>query len=1217
MTVHTHWRLGLRVGIAVVLGCATSVFAAGSKTTRAAHAPAAAGVTQQQVLDALLQGRDAAGPTAAWREQHAPMASALRATNAEPNAATELDGALRELDAAIDRVRSADVGAAQATHVLDLADRVSAARFLTQDHLRTVGEKLDRLGASNAVHLRLQAAQTLLEQRLSTLESALVELAPQLQSVAKSQPLGFIDATLLRVRAVSVRDALLQFRDSAPVRALGVNPLPQSRPLLAPLPPPTTPAIQPSYATSDHDVVPTPDDRASSADAPFAPSILAQAQSLGYDYARIFDLVRSSIDTQWYAGAQKGAEETLRTGAGNDVDQASLLIALLRASGAPARFVHGTVEVPVTQLQSMLGVGNANDVGRALTRAGIASAPVIAAGHVTAYRIEHTWVSARVPFGNYRGTTVDTSSTTWIPLDTAIKPYAYRPLAAALKTTPIDRSALWHAYSQQQQTELPLARLQRELQDYLNGLSGTPGLDTLTAKRQLNAPALGLLPASLPFTVVAATDEAAKLAVAQIQTVEIDVYDGTGANAVLVLGTTVPVRDLLNRRVTLSYIPATVDDHNVVLGFGGLGAVPPYLVHVRPRISVAGRELVSGSGDLALAVPHRISIHVKNAAGQLDFDQTLISGGYTALVLDAQGAAPQPQADNSALNGDSEQLAAQLLSNLGMRYSGAWDDAENAFGATLGVALVRPFPSLLLVNNEISVQTTAGLATSLNWKGVSLDAALRAVEPLSDSGRVTDESDWFGLASTQGSVLEHSVFEQQWSVDSISADKGLALAGAQGIAIVELQSGGNTSGLSHPADVIALVQSWLDRGMQVEIPQRQITVHAWTGSVWRVQDPASGANGYFISGNWAGGTTDEAGADWEVQFLAEALSDPYTAQPNNDPTAALRIRKLAATDYQIGTVGKQLERPLEVFVSDDSGRAVKGAAVTFVLSAGGSDAQLLDNATGGALSGPAITDVHGLARVRLKLGTSTRDNTAIALLAPTDQSSTRVGVHSVDASVIGKDGPHQLNGPFTELAKPDVAIALTIDDAPTRGIPGLYVGSIQAELSDQYSNPVANQPITFAAAGFDTTCSPQARNALVYVNNDCDPSISPVLGSCGVPSATTTSGIDAAIAGVYLGDGLQATYHIVVSSPGTPSRDLPITDQTAYGCVDPNPSPQPTSPAATLFAAITVNKHGELIEAASTEVTGIAAPRDGVVCTVRCEPHVGLGTAPAFRSCYR
>ena len=159
----------------------------------------------------------------------------------------------------------------------------------------------------------------------------------------------------------------------------------------------------------------------------------------------------------------------------------------------------------------MLGVGNATDVGRALTRAGVANTPVVAAGHVSAYRIEHTWVSARVPFGNYRGTTVDTSSATWIPLDSAIKPYAYRPLDAALKTAPIDRSALWHDYLQQEQTELPLARLQRELQDYLNGLSGTPALDTLTAKRQLAAPPLGLLPASLPFSVVAVTDEASKL----------------------------------------------------------------------------------------------------------------------------------------------------------------------------------------------------------------------------------------------------------------------------------------------------------------------------------------------------------------------------------------------------------------------------------------------------------------------------------------------------------------------------------------------------------------------------------------------------------------------------------------------------------------------------------------------------------------------------------
>ena len=79
---------------------------------------------------------------------------------------------------------------------------------------------------------------------------------------------------------------------------------------------------------------------------------------------------------QWYAGAQKGAETTLRTLAGNDVDQASLLIALLRASGAPARYVRGVSMCRLADSVSMLGVRE-DEVGLALSAAGVPNRPLV------------------------------------------------------------------------------------------------------------------------------------------------------------------------------------------------------------------------------------------------------------------------------------------------------------------------------------------------------------------------------------------------------------------------------------------------------------------------------------------------------------------------------------------------------------------------------------------------------------------------------------------------------------------------------------------------------------------------------------------------------------------------------------------------------------------------------------------------------------------------
>ncbi|WP_321421321.1 pseudomurein-binding repeat-containing protein [uncultured Methanobacterium sp.] len=79
------------------------------------------------------------------------------------------------------------------------------------------------------------------------------------------------------------------------------------------------------------------------------PSIIALAQSItsgatsSYDKAqRIFNWVRDNIDYSYYYDSQKGALGTLSSGSANCCDHSHLIVALSRAAGLPARYVHGT-----------------------------------------------------------------------------------------------------------------------------------------------------------------------------------------------------------------------------------------------------------------------------------------------------------------------------------------------------------------------------------------------------------------------------------------------------------------------------------------------------------------------------------------------------------------------------------------------------------------------------------------------------------------------------------------------------------------------------------------------------------------------------------------------------------------------------------------------------------------------------------------------------------
>ena len=67
-------------------------------------------------------------------------------------------------------------------------------------------------------------------------------------------------------------------------------------------------------------------------------------KSFNWNPVLIYEYVKNNIDTEWYWGCMKGAEETLRQKSGNDCDQATLFAALLRASGFPTRYVRGTIE---------------------------------------------------------------------------------------------------------------------------------------------------------------------------------------------------------------------------------------------------------------------------------------------------------------------------------------------------------------------------------------------------------------------------------------------------------------------------------------------------------------------------------------------------------------------------------------------------------------------------------------------------------------------------------------------------------------------------------------------------------------------------------------------------------------------------------------------------------------------------------------------------------
>lgn len=144
------------------------------------------------------------------------------------------------------------------------------------------------------------------------------------------------------------------------------------------------------------------------ADSP-SPEINELARALFNDPQQIYVYIHNNIDYVPYFGSLKGATLTYLDGSGNDFDQASLMIALLRASGYTAEYVYCQVTIPGAQVANWLGVDqNFDAISRVIAYGGIPG-EVETDGTAT---LDRVWVKV-----NING--VDQY------FDPAFKPYSY------------------------------------------------------------------------------------------------------------------------------------------------------------------------------------------------------------------------------------------------------------------------------------------------------------------------------------------------------------------------------------------------------------------------------------------------------------------------------------------------------------------------------------------------------------------------------------------------------------------------------------------------------------------------------------------------------------------------------------------------------------------------------------------------------------------------
>ena len=829
-------------------------------------------------------------------------------------------------------------------------------------------------------------------------------------------------------------------------------------------------SIKPAYKGGNKVV--SPDDTKSTEEAPISQEIAALAQTLNWNPVLIYEYVKNNIETEWYWGCMKGSEETLRQKSGNDCDHATLLTALLRASGFPARYVRGTMEFfaggrdgnPMERAKNLTGIEDPIKIAEFFQKSGIPFKPLIHGGRIANFQFEHVWVETQVPYGNYRGVIIDDSDKRWLGLDTSIKAKDYQ------YNSPIDiyeQSALSpqlpgirDEYLGTMQTQTPLEYLEEKIT--ANGNQPSEIMRT----RTLSSEIMNILPASMQMDQKRITHEYTAIPEELKHKVNITATDASSNNELFSM--TLDTLKLINRKIAMTYEPETVEDQEIIDSYGGLDNTPAYLIRLRPVLKVDDERIIVGKDGLPMGAEYNLSIELISPNGTEKVNSAQVIGNLSVIGIGAGKVTPS----NSPLpqEGEGDKDAEQLLYEEALNYIDRWNQAEDELASLLHLTITRPIPTVVTVGGVIDVIYVLDTPHGFEWKGVYVDAALRsigvtpAVSPLPQEGEGERQKTFMQLSALQGSVLENRIFEDDFGVDSISTVKLFELANSNQIPIITIDKTNISTilpTLLFDDNIKADITNAVNQNFAVNIPQSEITYQDWTGIGYIKENPETGEAGYMLSGMIAGGMTALNKVKWINTDIANELSNPYSANANNDPESAVKVVRLAKykTDYEEGIVGTTLPNPFEVMVQDRAGKAVQNVSVTFKVIAGGGKVQGLDEST----PAPEITvktGSDGIAKVNHILGQKTSDSPYYVYGSP---NAVLIGQNLVSVNATTKSrGKIYTDKPFEAYGLPGATAKI---DIPTgynfAGYPNMLSGAVQAKVVDQYDNPISNKKVIF------------------------------------------------------------------------------------------------------------------------------------------------------------
>ena len=621
--------------------------------------------------------------------------------------------------------------------------------------------------------------------------------------------------------------------------------------------------------------------------------------------AEVYEYVRNNYQYKQYTGLRLGAIGTYEQRAGNDLDQASLLIALYRYKGYDAKFVVGNIDIDINRAMNWLGVKTEKAAVDAMSMLGVPTQyGQDEKGNITKLRIEHTWIKVKVPYDTYRGAGKIKGEEIWIELDPSFKQYEDETENNSVEKLLSDEVTKMQNLSEEdelkealiesdyseifncdlEKSSVDFLQIQNDIENYLtNNNIDIKEMSNAIGLRNIVKDETGYLPSNLPYTVIdrlyddyLSENFIDKVTFSLQSSLYGKVFLGTPDASISFY-----TADLYGHKISLTYKPASEDDEKIIEKYGSLFSTPSYLVRVKPVISIDENEVLEGNEQIPGTYTNLIMDIDEAGIENVKVENPLIAGGVYGITFDyntindnclankhneLQECVDKVQSGEISL----EQATSTLTNTVGEVYFSYVDYYDQLIAKASDVQWARSIGECIVgyvpkVNNIMGVPVAISDGTlyiDVDTDTVGLAYNQEENKPPKTEKFVrnnTNIKNFMMASGLMGSYLEGYVVGEATNTKGVSSVSIIKESKERGINIVTLSEENKAilNTLSIDKTAKNEIEKALNNGKTVIVPEKSIQYYDWNGTGYITLNPETGEAAYMISGGLCGGESSQ------------------------------------------------------------------------------------------------------------------------------------------------------------------------------------------------------------------------------------------------------------------------------------------------------------------------------------------------------------------------